>query len=109
EGLYVQGAGATNSSATPAAPTVTAMLPSGPMQTLLDVPGLTTESTTYCYKVVGLRQGGGYTAASPSTCVTTAPASLGNQSVAISTLALSTTTLTVVTSAAHGLTFGALV
>jgi hypothetical protein len=109
EGVYVQGAGITNSSATPAAPTVQAILPSGPMNTNLDVAGLTTGSTTYCYEVVGLRQGGGYTAASPSTCVATAPASLGNQSVAISTLALSGNTMTVVTSAAHGLTVGALV
>ena len=109
EGVYVQGAGITNSSATPAAPTVQAILPTGPMATNLDVAGLTTGATTYCYKVVGLRQGGGYTAASASTCVATAPASLGNQIVNISTLALSTTTLTVVTSAAHGLTVGALV
>jgi hypothetical protein len=109
EGVYVQGAGIANSSATPAAPTVQAILPIGAMNTNLDVAGLTTGSTTYCYEVVGLRQGGGYTAASPSTCVTTAPASLGNQTVAISTLALSGSTLTVVTSAAHGVTIGALV
>jgi hypothetical protein len=109
EGVYVQGAGITNSSATPAAPTVQAILPIGAMNTNLDVAGLTTGSTTYCYEVVGLRQGGGYTAASPSSCVTTAPASLGNQTVPISTLALSGSTLTVVTSAAHGVANGALV
>jgi hypothetical protein len=109
EGVYVQGAGITNSSATPTAPTVQAILPSGPMNTNLDVAGLTTGSTTYCYKVVGLRQGGGYTTASTSTCVATAPASLGNQTVNISTLALSGSTLTVVTRAAHGLTTGALI
>src|ERR1700730_1971363 len=109
EGVYVQGAGITNSSATPAAPTVQAILPIGAMNTNLDVAGLTTGSTTYCYEVVGLRQGGGYTAASPSTCVTTAPASLGNQTVNISTVSLSGSMLRVVTRAAHGLTVGALI
>ena len=82
DGIDIQGAGPTNTLSTPAAPTVTPRLPSGPTSTGLtnaDVNG--GGATSNSYKVVAIDLGQGYTAASPAGTTTTARATLGKVTI----------------------------
>jgi len=64
DGVVIYGAGATNTTPTPTAPTLTPSLASGPTGMGLVVTALS-GTTTYNYQVVARRQNGGLTVASP--------------------------------------------
>src|SRR6266404_475651 len=87
--------------AVPAAPTVTPSVLVAQTGLLLDQPG-PTGATTYCYQLVA-RTLMGATNVSPETCTNTGPASLGLQTINITSVSLSNNVATYTTSAPHGL------
>ncbi|HYL82793.1 MAG TPA: hypothetical protein VE263_01045 [Candidatus Angelobacter sp.] len=112
DGVVIYGAGPTQSMTTPSAPTVTASLPTaaGGVGGLGYTVAGPTGATTYNYQIVARDKNGGLTAASTVGSTSTGAASLGTQSVAITSLSrASSGVVTVVTSAAHGLSVGAMV
>ena len=112
DGVVVYGCGATQSMSTPGAPTVTPSLPnsaSGAGGLGFTVAGPTGGATTYNYQIVARDKNGGLTAASTVGSTSTGAASLGTQSVSITSLSrVSSGIVTVVTSSAHGLSVGAM-
>jgi hypothetical protein len=108
DGVVVYGAGAPHSMTTPTGVTVTPSVASAGTGTGLVI-NAPTGSTTYNYQVIARDKNGGLTAASTVATTTTGAASLGRQSVNISTLARSGNVTTVVTSSAHGLSVGSMV
>lgn len=107
DGVTLFGCGAAHSMTTPAAPTVTPSVSSSLTGTGNDVNG-PTGATTYNYKIVALNGPGGFTAASAAGTTATGAASLGFQTVGITSMTRSGQTVTVTTSAAHGLTVGSM-
>jgi len=108
DGIVIRGAGATNRLSTPAAPAVAPALAGVLTGTQLVVSGLT-GSTAYQYQIVARTIGGGLTAASPITSITTGAASLGAQTVHIASISRTNATVTVTTATSHGLAAGAMV
>lgn len=108
DGVTVFGAGAANSMVTPSAPTVTPSVASAGTGTGLVANG-PTGATTYNYQIVARDTNGGLTAASAVGSTSTGLASLGYQTVAITSISKSGTLNTVTTSAPHTLAVGALV
>lgn len=83
DGIALFGCGATNTLTTPAAPTVTPMLASGPVGTgkfIADTLG----TTTYTVKISACDAGDGCTVASIFTTITNGPATLGSNTVSLS-------------------------
>jgi hypothetical protein len=108
DGIVVRGAGTNNSVSTPAAPSVTGANAAVLTGTGLIV-GNRSGATTYQYQIVARTKGGGYTAASAATVITNGPATLGHNSVKISSITRSNATVTVNTAAPHNLVVGSMV
>jgi hypothetical protein len=108
DGVVIYGAGTTHSMTTPAGVTVTPSVAAAGTGTGIVV-NAPAGSTTYNYQVIARNKTGGLTAASTVATTTTGAASLGRQSVNISTLSRSTNITTVVTSTAHTLSIGSMV
>jgi hypothetical protein len=108
DGVVIYGAGAPHSMTTPGAPTVTPSVARVGTGTG-DVVNGPSGSTTYNYQIIARDKNGGLTAASAVGSTTTGAASLGSQSVAITSSLRANDVVTVVTSAAHGLTAGSMV
>jgi hypothetical protein len=108
DGVCIYGAGAANGLTTPTAPTILPCLAAAGTGTGL-VTGGGSGSTTYNYQIVARNQQGGLTPAGSVGTITTGNASLGQQSVAITSSSRSGTTVTVTTASAHGLVSGAMV
>lgn len=106
DGFTCLGAGATNSTATPAAPTVTPSNASFMMSTGIVVPS-PAGAATYQYQIAARRLGGGVTAASAVTVTATGQASLGSQSVNIASWSRIKSTVTVTTASPHTMGAGA--
>lgn len=106
DGVVVYGCGPTNTLATPAAPTVTPSLVSGPDPNN-DQVASAGGSTSYTYCIVARDTAGGLTACSPPTTITTGVATLGAVQSAVSTLARVNQAVTTTTSAANGAAVGA--
>jgi hypothetical protein len=109
DGVVIYGAGAAHAMTTPGAPAVTPSVAAAGTGTGLVVNGPAGGATTYNYQIIARDKNQGLTAASAVGTTTTGPASLGVQTVAITSISKSGTTNTVVTSAAHGLSVGAMV
>ncbi len=107
DGVVIYGAGATNTMSTPAAPTVTPSVAAAYTGSLLDV-AAPAGGTQYCYQVVARDVMGGLTAASTETCTATGAATLGSVTNSVSTITMSGVTVTVTTTAPHGLAVGAM-
>jgi hypothetical protein len=108
DGVVIYGAGPAHSMTTPTGVSVTPSIASAGTGTGLVVNG-PAGSTTYNYQVIARDKNGGLTAASTVASTTTGSASLGRQSVNISTLSRSGNITTVVTSSAHSLSIGSMV
>ena len=102
DGIVCRGAGATERMSTPAAPAVAAVnagISTGTGSFVANPSG----AATYRYQIVAVDQGGGYTVASAATSIANGPATMGSNSVGISSWTRSNTTVTVTTAAAHNL------
>lgn len=108
DGVVIYGAGAAHSMTTPASVVVTPSVAQAGTGTGLVV-NAPAGSTTYNYQVIARDKNGGLTAASSVATTSTGAASLGAQSVTISTHTRSGNVTTVVTSSAHGLSVGSMV
>jgi hypothetical protein len=108
DGVVIYGAGAVQTMTAPSAPTVTPSVARGPTGTG-DVVNGPAGSTSYNYKVIWRDIGGGFTAASAAGSTTTGSASLGSQSVNITSMSRSNNTVTVTTTSANGLVTGSMV
>jgi hypothetical protein len=113
DGISIIGAGATNSAAQPAFPSVAATLARTGMGTGAVVPGIA-GSTAYSYCIVGRDEGQGLTACSDSSCpttcrgqITTGAATLGPVKTKITSLSRSNDRVTVRTTRPHGIAAGA--
>jgi hypothetical protein len=108
DGVVIYGCGATETMATPSAPTVTPGITN-----TLTVPDavltMLAGHSIYLYKLVNRDKFGGLTLPSPATTLTTGPATLGENQLSIRTLSLSGSRLTVVTSTPESLAQGELV
>src|SRR5882757_133245 len=104
DGVTIYGAGVTCPLTTPAAPTVTTVNDAGGLGTGYTVAGVTSGSTTYSYAVVPVSTGFCFPVASAVGSVTTAPSSIGAQSVALTGCSRSTTVATCTTSVPHQIT-----
>lgn len=100
DGVVIFGAGAPHSMVTPIAPTVTPSVSSGPTGSRIVANG-PAGSTSYSYQVVARDAAGGLTAAGPVGTTVTGQASLGAQSVAITSFSRSGQVVTCTTSTAH--------
>jgi hypothetical protein len=108
DGVVLYGAGATHSMTTPSQPTVTPSIASSATGTGVAVAG-PTGSTSYSYQIIARNTAGGMTAASTILTITNGVSSLGEQTVAVTSLARSNNIVTVTCSASHGLIAGAMV
>src|SRR5437867_1012344 len=105
DGVVIYGAGALHSMSTPSALTVTpslALTGSGTGITVAAPAG----SATYNYQIIARDKNGGLTAASPTGSTTTGAASLGAQTVNITSMSRANDVVTVTTAAAHGFPVG---
>jgi hypothetical protein len=103
DGLVIVGAGAAQAMVAPT-PTVVPSVASGPTGTAQTVAG-PTGATTYNYKIVAVDKGRGMTVPSRATTIVSGQASLGGQSVNITSCSRSGTTVTCLT-AAHKIAVG---
>jgi hypothetical protein len=109
DGVVIYGAGASHAMSTPGAPTVTQSI-ARVMTGTGDVVTGPTGATTYNYKIIWRDKAGGLTAASPAGTTTTGQASLGKQTVNITSMSRAADgTVTVTTAAANTLITGAMV
>ncbi len=108
DGVTIYGAGPANNVTTPTGLAVTPSVAAGPTGMDLDVAG-PAGSTQYCYTIVARDKNGGLSVAPSQVCTSTGQASLGAQSVSISSWSRVGNTVTAVTSSAHGLSVGAYV
>jgi hypothetical protein len=97
DGIVVYGAGSASGLSTPSAPTVTTATAAMGVGTDLTVAGAAAGSTTKCYKIIARTTGGGYTPASPETCISTGQATLGIVTVNLTSCSRGGTQGTVVT------------
>jgi hypothetical protein len=110
DGVVIYGAGVTNPISTPSSPTVTPVNAVGLTGTLLDTASPSGSTTyQYCVAAWGGPVGQAVTACSANTSISTGQASLGPQSVSITSIANSNGTFSIVTSSAHTVAVGALV
>lgn len=109
DGVNIFYAGAANAMATPGAPTVTPSVSSAMTGTGFVVNAPAGGATTYNYCIRAVKKEGAITACSATGTTTIGSASLGARSVAITSYARSGATVTVTTSAAHGLSVGSMV
>ena len=107
-GIMCIGAGAATALSTPVAPTATASQASTPMGTGKTVAG-GTGTTSYTYEIVAEDFAGGLTTVSTGTTITNGNASLGSQSVGISSWTQVVNSITFTTAATHGISTGAMV
>jgi hypothetical protein len=108
DGVVIFGAGAAHSMSTPTGLTVTPSLAASGTGTGIVATG-PTGATTYNYQIIARNKQGGMTAASAVASTTTGAASLGKQTVNITSISKSGLINTVVTASAHGLSVGAMV
>jgi hypothetical protein len=108
DGIVVYGAGATSSLATPAAPTVTPSVEGGATNTNSSVTG-PTGATAYQYYVIAVDRAGGYSAPSAATSIANGQASLGWQTVNITSCSRTNNIATCTTASPHTLAVGAVV
>jgi hypothetical protein len=108
DGVVIRGAGANITISTPGAPTViagNATVATNIGQVVANASG----ATTYQYQIVARTIGGGYTVASTATSISNGPATLGFNTVNISSWTRATNVVTVTTASAHNLVLGSLV
>ncbi|MBZ5701469.1 MAG: hypothetical protein LAN84_06450 [Acidobacteriia bacterium] len=108
DGVVVYGAGATNTLATPGAPTVTPSQDAGPTGIGVVVSSAAA-ATTYNYQVVAVTKNGAVTAASAVGTTATGATALGDNSVSITSIARSNNTSTVTCAATCSVAVGAIV
>lgn len=102
DGFACFGAGAANAVSTPAAPTVTPVVAAGPLGSGL-VSNASGGLTSYTYKIVGFKKGGGYTVASAAGSTSTGAATLGSHALTFTGTATRSGTLnTYTTTTPHG-------
>lgn len=106
DGVVLYGCGAPQSMATPTAPTVAPALAMAGTGTGIVSTNAPAGSTTYNYKIVARDKNGGLTAASTTGSTTTGEASLGAQTVNITSMSRSNDVVTVTTASAHGFNVG---
>jgi hypothetical protein len=114
DGVVGFGGGAPCTLTTPSAPTVVPSVATGPTNTWRFISPNTIDNvapgpaggTAYAYEIVARDRNGCLTAASAQGTTATGAASLGGQSVVISTLSRTNAVVTVTTSAPHGLVVG---
>jgi hypothetical protein len=105
DGIDIWGAGATNVLSTPAAPTVTPRIAQGSTGTGYVVNG-PAGATSYAYEIVAFDAGEGVTAASAAGTTATGAATLGANTVNITSQSRANNVTTVTTATAHGLPIG---
>jgi len=105
DGVIIYGCGAPHSMSTPSGVSVTPSLALAGTGTLIDTPG-PTGATTYNYQVIARDRNGGLTTASATASTTTGAASLGAQTVNITSMTASGRTVTATTASAHGFLVG---
>ena len=108
DGVTIFGAGTAHTLTTPVGLTVTPSIAAAGTATGIVVAG-PSGSTTYNYQIIARNKAGGLTAAGSVASTGTGAASLGSQSVTISTLTRSGLVVTITTSSAHGLSVGSMV
>jgi len=108
DGIVVVGAGATETMTTPVIASVTQSNPSGPDGTNTVVTG-PSGGSTYNYRLISADKGRGMTVASATFSITTGQASLGKQTVSITSCSRSGVTVTCLTAAPHTMAVGTLV
>jgi hypothetical protein len=106
DGVTIYGAGPAITMSTPNAPTVVQALALTGTSTGLLTLNAPTGSTTYCYKIVARDVGGGLTAASSETCTATGVATLGMNTVNITSSSRAGDVVTVTTATSHGFKIG---
>lgn len=105
DGVVVYNCGAAHAMTAPGTVTVTPSVALAGTDTLLNTPG-PTGATTYNYMVIARDRNGGLSAASTLASTTTGAASLGNQTINITSMSRSGTVVTVTTAANHGFLVG---
>lgn len=108
DGISIYGAGATNTLATPSAPTVTPSTSGSSTNTGVSAAS-PNGATTYHYKIRAVDGHGGVSAASSAGTTTTGQSSLGQESATITSLAKSGPNVTVTMSAATPIGVGSVV
>ena len=108
DGVTIQGCGATNTMTTPTAPTVTPSYAAGGTRSHLVV-NSPTAAATYLYKIVAEDKGQGLTAPSATTTIATGQASIGEQTVAITSVSRVNDVMTVNLGSSVTLTLGQMV
>ena len=106
DGAVLYGCGAPHSMTTPSAPAVVPALALNGTGTGIVTTTTPTGATTYNYQIIARDQNGGLTAPSTVGSTTTGAASLGAQTVNITSMSRSGTTVTVTTAATHGFNVG---
>jgi len=109
DGIVIYNAGTTITMSTPGTPTVTASVDGGVVGSGWTYSQGFNGATTYSYKVVAKNKTGAVTAASVAGTTTTGQASLGLQSVSVTSSSRSGRIVTVTTSSPHNLNQGATV
>src|SRR5215472_7015757 len=105
DGVVLYGCGAPHSMSTPSAPAVTPSLALTGTGTGIIV-AAPAGTVTYNYKIIARDKNGGLTAASATGSTTTGAASLGAQTVNITSMSRSNDVVTVTTASAHGFSVG---
>src|SRR5215831_17424037 len=108
DNVTIWNAGAPSGLTAPPAPRVTPSIASGPTGTGMVVnspPG----ATSYQYQCLAAKLQGGYTAAGPATSITNGSASLGYESVNITSLSKTNSVVTALTASPHHLGVGAMI
>lgn len=108
DGITIQGCGASVTVTAPSGVTVTPSVLSGPPGEGLSVAS-PTGSTTYSYKVVTIDRFGGYSAPSSITTITNGLASIGPQSLSVTSSSLSGDTLSVTPASSANISANAIV
>ena len=108
DGIVIRGAGTKNTLATPGAPSVVAVNAAMMTGTGHDVAN-SSGATTYQYQIVARNQFGGYTVASAVTSIANGAATLGPNSVGISSWTRSNNITTITTASPHNLVTSSLV
>lgn len=105
DGIVIYGAGAAQSMTTPTGLVVTPSIAAGPTGTGVVTNG-PTGSTSYTYTIVARDKNGGMTASATPVTISNGVATLGPNSVGISTITRANDSVTYNTSSAHGLLNG---
>jgi hypothetical protein len=109
DGIYLPGCGVSSTLATPAAPIVTTGAPEGPTTPDIPISAVSGGASTYKYLLVARDRAGSLSAAGTAATITTGPSALGPQTCAVTSAALSNSTITFTLTSACSVPTGALV